>query len=59
MIKSGHFFFTYNNPINLKLTEIWQWYIYLIILAVFAGIMVTLMFLPLLLKSRKQEASGK
>ena len=52
-----NYFFTYKNPINLKLTAIWQWYIYLLILIAFTGIMVVLMYLPLIIKSKKKTAS--
>ena len=52
-----NYFFTYKNPINLKLTAIWQWYIYLLILIAFTGVMVVLMYLPLIIKSKKKTAS--
>ena len=41
-----NFFFTFRTPINLALTEIWQWYVYIAILAVVAFLVITAFFLP-------------
>lgn len=46
-----NFFFTYRTPIGIQLTELWQWYVYLGILAVLVVVLVTLFFLPF----RKQQ----
>ena len=49
-----NFFFTYQNPIGLHLTEKWQWLLYLAIVCVLAVILVTLFFIPLLRKKDNQ-----
>lgn len=41
-----NFFFTYRTPIGLLLTEIWQWYIYIVIICVLAVLVFTLFYLP-------------
>ena len=48
-----NFFFTYNNPLNIKLTELWQWHLYLIIISLLVIVLVTLCFLPLLRKKKQ------
>ena len=42
-----NFFFTYQNPLGIKITELWQWYLYLLIIAVLAVLMLYLFHLPL------------
>ena len=41
-----NFFFTFRTPINLALTEIWQWYVYIAIIAVLAFLLIGAFFLP-------------
>ena len=41
-----NFFFTYRTPIGLLLTEIWQWYIYIVIISVLAVLVFVLFYLP-------------
>lgn len=45
-----NFFFTYQNPLNIKLTQIWQWYIYILIISALAIILISLFFYPLIKK---------
>lgn len=47
-----NFMFTYDNPLGIKMTEIWHWYLYLIILTVVTVILVALFFLPVLRKKK-------
>ena len=48
-----NFFFTYNNPIGLKLTQKWQWLLYLLVIALLAIILVVCSYLPLIKRSKK------
>ncbi len=43
-----NFFFTYRNPLGIKITELWQWYLYLIIIALLAALLLFLFHLPLI-----------
>ena len=47
-----NFFFTYQNPLGIKLTSITQWYIYLLIISVLAIVLVSLFFYPLIRKKK-------
>jgi len=49
-----NFMFTYQNPIGLHLTEIWQWYVYLLIIALLSLLLIWLCYYPLI---RKRKAS--
>lgn len=48
-----NFFFTELNPLGIKLTELWQWYIYLICIVCVAMISIGLLYLPILIAKRK------
>ena len=48
-----NFFFTYNNPIGLKLTEKWQWLLYLLVISLLAIVLVVASYLPLIKKDKK------
>jgi hypothetical protein len=48
-----NYFYTYANPIGLKLTEKWQWLIYLVILAATSITVIFIMYVPLLHSVRK------
>lgn len=41
-----NFFFTYETPIGIQFTEIWQWYLYLGIIIVLAFVMIALFYIP-------------
>lgn len=41
-----NFFFTYRTPVGIALTELWQWYAYLAIIAVLMVGVITLFYLP-------------
>ena len=47
-----NFFFTYQNPIGLHLTEKWQWLLYLAIIACLTIVLVTICYLPLIRKKK-------
>ena len=48
-----NFFFTYQNPIGIKLTAIWQWYVYLAIIMALTALLVYLFYWPLIRKNKK------
>lgn len=50
-----NFLFTYNPPIDVQLTEIWHWYVYLGVIACLAVILVTLFYLPVFLRAGKSK----
>ena len=43
-----NFFFTYQNPLNIHITELWQWVLYIGILAVLVAVAVFASYLPVL-----------
>ena len=43
-----NFFFTYQNPLNIRLTALWQWYVYLLLIAALAAALLYLMYRPLI-----------
>ena len=47
-----NFFFTYNNPLGIKISTIQQWYLYLLILIVVVAVLITLFYIPLLRKKK-------
>jgi uncharacterized membrane protein YwaF len=47
-----NFFFTTQNPLGIRLTAIWQWWLYLIIITVLACLAVFLCYVPLLRKAK-------
>lgn len=48
-----NFFFTYRNPLGINITEIWQWYVYLAVLAAVATVLIFLLYLPVILHREK------
>ncbi len=46
-----NFFFTYQNPVGIKLTELWQWFVYLLIISVLAFVLLYLFYRPLIRRS--------
>lgn len=50
-----NFFFTYQNPLGIKLTEVWQWYLYLLVLLLLTAAL--LYVFHLLLVRGKEEKS--
>ncbi|MBQ1878513.1 MAG: YwaF family protein, partial [Erysipelotrichaceae bacterium] len=47
-----NFMFTYDNPLGIKMTEIWHWYLYLVILSAVVVILVSILYIPLLRKKK-------
>ncbi len=50
-----NFFFTYDNPLGIRMTKIEHWYLYLVILTVVAAVLIAALYLPLIVK-KKQKA---
>ncbi len=48
-----NFFFTYNLPMRLPYSEIWHWYLYIIVIALLALIIIGLFYIPYL--SKKED----
>ena len=48
-----NFFFTIQNPLGIKITAIWQWWLYLVIISVLSCISVVICYLPLLMKNKE------
>lgn len=47
-----NFFVTYQTPINIALTKIWQWYLYIAIILVLGIVLIGIMYMPVF-KKRK------
>ncbi len=47
-----NFFFTYRNPLGINITELWQWYLYLLIIAGLAALTLYLFHLPLIRRKK-------
>ena len=47
-----NFFFTYNNPLNIKMTTMTHWYIYMVIVVVLAVVLTGICFYPLIKKKK-------
>ena len=52
-----NFFFTFLTPINIPLTKIWHWYIYIAVLISLAVGLIALFYLPIFLKEKKAKHS--
>ena len=50
-----NFFFTYETPIGIALTEKWHWGLYLAILAVLAVALIALFYIPFFRKAKQEE----
>ena len=50
-----NFFFTNQTPIGIKLTQTWQWQLYLAILAVLIPLLLYLFHLPLVLRQKRES----
>ncbi len=50
-----NFFFTYETPIGVALTELWHWYLYLIILLVLAVSLIAVFYIPFFIRDRKEK----
>ena len=48
-----NFFFTYQNPLGIRITQLWQWYLYLLILALLTAFLLFIFYMPLI--RRKQS----
>ena len=48
-----NFFFTYNNPLGITVTEKWQWILYLLIVSAIAILLTFIAYLPFIIRNRK------
>lgn len=50
-----NFFFTFNNPLGIRMTELWQWALYFVILLIAATLLIILSFWPLVRRDREKQ----
>ncbi len=50
-----NFFFTYKNPLGIQITQLWQWYLYLLILALLAAVLLYLFYMPLVRRNKRKN----
>ncbi len=50
-----NFFFTYQNPLGIQITQLWQWYLYLLIIMLLATLLLYLFYLPLIRKNNRTK----
>lgn len=50
-----NFFFTYNPPIDIALTELWHWYVYLAVIACLAIVLITLFYIPIFVRAKRKK----
>ncbi len=48
-----NFFFTYQNPLGIKLTKLWQWHVYLVILCSVVAILTFICYYPVIRNNKK------
>lgn len=49
-----NFFFTYQNPLCIRLTEIWQWYVYLLIISALTAMLLFAFYYPLVFRKKRK-----
>ena len=52
---SANYFYTYQNPLGIPLTALWQWYLYLLILVLLGGGLVFIMYIPIFFRRRTEK----
>ena len=50
-----NFFFTYQNPIGIKINALWQWYLYIVIIVGLTFMLVTAFMYPLIRRNKKDQ----
>ena len=50
-----NFFFTYQNPLGIRINALWQWHLYLTIISILAFILISLFYLPLIKKNKTSK----
>ena len=50
-----NFFFTYAPPIDIPLTELWHWYVYLGVIATLATVLIVTFYIPVFLRAKKES----
>lgn len=54
-----NFFFTYKNPLGIQITELWQWYLYLLVILLLTAATLYLFHLPLVRNKKRQSFGGE
>ncbi len=50
-----NFFFTFNNPLGIRFTQLWHWVLYFVILFAVATALIVLSFLPLIKRDKNKS----
>ena len=50
-----NFFFTFDNPLGIKMTELWHWYLYLVIIFSAVFILIGIVYYPFFVKYFKEK----
>ena len=50
-----NFMFTYQPPLSIALTELWQWYVYVAVIAVLAVVLIGCCYLPFWRRERQAK----
>ena len=48
-----NFFFTYQNPLGIQITQLWQWYLYLLILTLLTALLLFIFYMPLIRRKNR------
>ncbi len=54
-----NFFFVFETPIGIELTEMWHWYVYLAILLTLASLLIVGFYIPVFRRAKKARAEDK
>lgn len=50
-----NFFFTYQNPLGIQITQLWQWYLYMLIIMLLAAVLIFFFYLLLIRRNNKEK----
>ena len=53
-----NFFFTYNAPVNIAITEKWQWMIYILVMIALSGALIAAFYRIFIFRKMRDKASG-
>lgn len=54
-----NFFFVFDTPIGIKLTQMWHWYLYLAILLTLASLLIVGFYIPVFRRAKQAKAEEK
>lgn len=50
-----NFFFVFETPVGIALTELWQWYCYLAIIVSLAVVLITTFYIPVFVRAKREK----